>query len=380
MKLDLVEVYSGYIQMGKPLVLPLYSSEGLLLANKGSVLDDEQFAIVAGHEKILTPKSELIAELEAIKLSNYHAEEIQDAPYQFPDTFSRLMKLERQYIKLLSHKGNDFEKKMMFLVRQLDALITSSPDSSLAKIFLRTTRYASIELCFATAIIGAICTRAMEWDETERHLFMCAAMTLDVGILLKTNAGGILNLEPSFSDIQDDNNVYKSAAFLIEQNIDNAKWLNYVLNHRLNDPRGNSEHDEAADLSMSNSLMIFIHNYCQMVLGYGYEQRVFPNVALTELVRENVCRYRKLFLKVFSRAVGIFPAGGMLNLVTGEICLVQKQSADSSKPFVRILQDKHGKLVSSPLVRQLDNNNLKIRDMIFNESLMNKVDFSAFWR
>jgi hypothetical protein len=84
-------------------------------------------------------------------------------------------------------------------------------------------------------------------------------------------------------------------------------------------------------------------------------QQAFPTERiLAVLKRDDGLQFDRFLVRRFVQLVGIYPAGNLVKLSTGEIAVVTKVHApDPYRPKVRIVIDRAGTLVEKPLVVNL---------------------------
>jgi putative nucleotidyltransferase with HDIG domain len=81
-----------------------------------------------------------------------------------------------------------------------------------------------------------------------------------------------------------------------------------------------------------------------------------PDRAVMQLLREAGSSLDPLFVRLFVRALGVFPVGCVVRLSDMSVGIVRSRGADLLTPLVRVLFDGHGTELESPTETKLGSN------------------------
>lgn len=107
-------------------------------------------------------------------------------------------------------------------------------------------------------------------------------------------------------------------------------------------------------LNLGTMLCSIADVYDAMRSERSYQQSFPTDRILAVLQRRQGTQFDQHLVRRFAQLVGVYPAGNLVRLNTGEIALVVKTHApDPFRPLVRVIVDRHGARLAEPIDVQL---------------------------
>ncbi len=354
----------------QPIAWPLYDENGLLLLKKGYVITMPNLVerLIERGCYIGLPNSDATRinitaanEDEAGKTETADKKE-PPAPPKPPQTpvFTRagdLVTSIRRIHKLLCEPAsNRINVKDYVLDRaeQLISLVEEDEDAVLASVYLSTViqDYRPSHQLMGAAV-AAILAPQCDIDDQHRRALICAALTRDVGLAeFDKVAGAVGNglTDTVRAKVQQHSQI--SVKILTHHNVTDPLWLRYVLEHHER-PDGNGYPDKkrSGEALPGSFLLNLADSYASMVLPNNRSPGKFHANAMKELFLEKGTRYEERHVAALIKTLSRFPAGSLVSVANGEICLVKKTQATTSTPLVFSIYDRTGMPRSSPVIR-----------------------------
>ncbi len=381
-KQKLVPAYKGLLKANQPLLCPLYSGQGTLLAEKGVVLNDEQVLRIKNHGALFTYKSELLAALEDSRLSLDGrgvpaTKEYVPAPMGFDGWHS----IEKAVSALLATPPPDkpFDQTTYALVKRIQMLCERNRDEAISRIFIEFDNACLARHAINVAVICFLCTDFMGWDEKRIQALMSAALTMNISlreqaqnILLPVTGG-----DPAQNTVLEQHPA-ESEKVLRGRGVSEESWLSLVRkHHELADGTGFPDHIGEDDLSWGDHVLSLCDQYCMMVMGMHNEAAVYPHIAITEALTHFAGRYRKVLSKALLKTVGLYPPGCLVRLESNEIAMIVANGKKVDAPKVKVVVDSYGNILSSPVMRWAGSGPTAIADVVHSNAIINQLKLFA---
>jgi putative nucleotidyltransferase with HDIG domain len=150
--------------------------------------------------------------------------------------------------------------------------------------------------------------------------------------------------------------------------------MEVVLEHHLRyDRKGYPVVDPDKEAGFFGMIAQLADAYDAITTARVYQNAFEPSRAVARLQSLAGTVFDPKLLEVFVRMVGIYPAGSLLRLSTGELALVVKANPnDSSRPFVRLLFDRTGRRLAED--REVDLTEQDPESGQFRRSIIMAVD------
>ena len=150
--------------------------------------------------------------------------------------------------------------------------------------------------------------------------------------------------------------------------------MEVVLEHHLRfDRKGYPVVDPDKEPGFFGMIAQLADAYDAITTSRVYQNAFEPSKAMARLQSLSGAVFDPKLLEVFVRMVGIYPAGSLVRLSTGELALVVKANpTDSSRPFVRLLFDRTGRRLTEE--REMDLTELDSGAGQYRRSIIMAVD------
>jgi len=361
----LVPVYSNSIRTDKPLVFPLYSKDGTLLANRGAILEQDQSLKLLVHGEIFTRQSELVSELDRVIVKGSYtppSNSVDKVSYKVLSTREKLDKLKNDYIFRLDSSQEKFEENILFISDRLDGIIKQNESSALAYIYLSINRHSKFDFMFSLGIMSGIIVRNLRWKKKERMMIITASLISDFVIHDEKNPDKIsLNLESAGITLE------KVINYAIKlKNIGNDGVVNII------------PHEQ--DFNFADSLFNTIYLYFAFQHNYKNSTALLPDMAIKRLSKEKFSRYSNYILKKLIEIVGFYPPGCFVKLASKEIALVQSKGNSPDTPTIRIVMLNNGAIQRQTPTKIANQSSLKIIKIVNSSNILNFINVENYWQ
>ncbi|HEY5801605.1 MAG TPA: HD domain-containing phosphohydrolase [Burkholderiaceae bacterium] len=317
-----IRISMSDIVMAQPLVCDLYAS-AQAPENERPLLRQGQILHPGTLLDTLIHKG-LYAEADALALQ---------AP---PSALRTLNQLSHQLDRLLHAMASSTSAQddVRQLAREAIKLAGSRRDIALASVLLgQIAGPYAVRHCLETALVAATVAAAMRRPFDEALCVVCAALTMNVGMLgyheqYQHRRGGLSDEETR--TIQ--RHPMESAALLAQAGVSDADWLTCVEQHH-ETPDGRGYPQGCTGIAPNAQLLSLADRYCAAVSARNYRRSQLPDAALRELLASGV---EPALAEAFEAALGACPPGTRVRLHSGETGVVASDDA------VAVLLDADG--------------------------------------
>ncbi|MCE1243076.1 HD domain-containing phosphohydrolase [Oryzomicrobium sp.] len=236
---------------------------------------------------------------------------------------------------------------------QLIAMVGEDADAVLAAAYLTTEipEYRPGHQLLGAAI-AALLAPSCGINGAQRRTLVCAALTRDVGLHeFDQSPDGTSRTLSETARAKVQGHAELSAGILATHGIKDEPWLRYVREHHERpDGSGYPVHKRTGEALPGSFLLNLADSYASMVLTSERVPGKFPANVIRELFLEKGHRYDELHVTALFKTLTRFPAGTLVSLANGEICMVKRTAADG-KPMAYSIYDRTGMPQSSPVLR-----------------------------
>ncbi|ALT78710.1 HD-GYP domain-containing protein [Paucibacter sp. KCTC 42545] len=331
------------IVLGAPLPFSVRDAAHMLLLARGQVIADE------AQLTELFQRGALV-EIEELAVSAQTPRQVSKAQRmtRLPSDWDNSKQQVRQ---ALSAPVAELAASVDECTDHLLSLIELSPDVALSQVVRQPEGGAghygvNHSIHAATACLAS--ARYLGWNDAEQRRAFQAALTMNVAMLdlqarLAHQVSALTNLQRETIREHPE----KGAEMLSQAGIDDADWLEAVLqHHELSDgsgyPRGSSDIGELAEL------LRFADVYTARLSARSNRPAMSAQQAGREILQMAASSPMAAAL---IKAFGIFPPGCMVKLASGEIGVVLRNGAKAYHPVVAALTNAQGESRKQPLTR-----------------------------
>jgi len=361
----LVPVFSNAIRTDKPLIFPLYSKDGTLLASRGVILEQNQSLKLLLHGEIYTHQSDLVSELDKVIVKgNYSpsSNAADNVSYRVLSTREKLDKLKKDYISRLDSNQDRFEENMLFISDRLDNIIKQKESSALAYVYLENNSRSKFDFMFSLGIIMGVIVRNLQWKEKERMMIITASLISDLVS-------------------QKENNTEKIGQYLEDTGVTLNKIINYIINLKnIGNDGVITVIPREQDFNFADSLFNTVYLYYALQHEYKNSDALPPDTAIIRLSKETFSRYSNYLLKKIIEIVGLYPPGCFVKLASKDIALVQSKGNSPDAPTIRIVMLNNGTIQRQTPTKVANQSAHKIVKVLHSSTILNFVNIENYWQ
>jgi len=362
-----------------PLSVPIYDSDGILLAEKGTVLSFSVALNLSKHTDLYTIDKELVKALSTIKKNKGYEEHL---VFKISSVIKRFEKLEDELkVIFVSPKEVDINALLSTIISRIQVLCEKSPDTALAKILLDEKSNYTVRHSLHTAILCELATGFLNWNKNERRSLLGAALTMNISLGLLQD-----ELQTQSSPLTDeqrhiiDAHPASSAHLLKSLEIEDKNWLDFVeKHHETRDGKGYPLGLSDNELPIGAVLLNVADVYCAKITGRTYRTPIKADIAARDIYLVKNKHDNDSVVQVFVKVLGLYPPGSIVQLANKEIGIVTKRGSQVNTPTVKALLSPAGKRYGSPVLRKTDVKSFTIVKLMDPEIIRHKVSEEIIW-
>jgi len=366
------------IRAEQPLLFPIYNKNGILLAEKGSLLTRSQVQKLEKLSEIFT----LHRALETTIVSKYAKTEERNSIYRLPPPLERLETLEELLFEVYSTPNSSTcLSKILTLVNRLQTICEKSPDAAIAKIITDTNDNYSVKHPLHTAILCELAAGYLNWDIEEKRNIIAAALTMNLSLGMIQNK---LLDQPQPLSLEQQQVIHdhpeETCKLLKKIGVQNSQWIDYVLKHHETiDGKGYPSGLTETDIPMAALLINLSDVYCAKVSGRSYREPIFANVAARDIYLEKDNTEKGTLIEVFVKTLGLYPPGCLVRLENDELAIVVSRGNRVDTPIVRVLSSNPKNPLLPKVKRNTQQNHYGIKNIVLDGSIEASLDYNEVW-
>lgn len=339
----------GDLQVGKPLACAIYDRNGILLLQRGGIVENEN------QLETLLERDCLIAGAGAGGAGDAQADApVPPAP---PTPFEAMDQLQREvgllHRRLLAGTATDVDKQVARLAACINDALARDSDAALASMQLQLDPNDHAARQAHAAIICVFAARTLALDTTAAAALTGAALTYDVALgplatQLNSQSEGL-----STDQLQLVRGHPEASRRLLEAaGITDPLWLDAVLHHheRL-DGSGYPHRLRGDDIQPLTRLLAIVDIYTAMLRPRTYRDAIPARMALRNIFLERGKQVDEALTTLLIKELGVYPPGTLVRLANDEIGVVVRRGDDAAHPQVSRLMTAEGYRASVAVVR-----------------------------
>jgi HD-GYP domain-containing protein (c-di-GMP phosphodiesterase class II) len=323
--------------------------DGVLILAKGTVLTSKSIELFTHEHGTPAPKPPP-PEPETPKIT---VEPVEDNETPFDVIDKILQQLDGLYKTGDIRAQKNLVRRVLAICDLIRDVCLENEDLALGSILLEQKARYTVRHPLRAALVSHIVSRQLGWATDDQASLVCAALTMNVGMLSLQEK--LNDQDAPLSQWQKDEVRKHPAAgveLLKESGVTDKLWLKAVLQHHeaLNGSgypsglKGDEIIEGARILSLADA-------YCARVSGRNYRPPLLPSVAVKKLFLSNTNPVDKDLALVFVKNLGVFPPGTFVKLLNGETAIVTQRGEKINNPIVCALVKANGARILSPIRR-----------------------------
>lgn len=342
--MNTIKLQDQDLTLGQPLPWPVYDRNLKLLLTQGFILTSEkQKKILLAQGVYRQPTNN-----EEATVTAYFS----GTPFDRLDAIKQTVASELAAIERGQH--NDCQRRFLDLAAAIQKLCHENADAALGALILdQKALYTHLHpiLC---AILTELLTRRRKIPVQDRQLFIAAAFTQNIGMLLEQESLTHQNTPLTTKQRKlIDEHPHRGREMLQFAGIDQHDWLNAVLlHHERFDGKGYPHGFSGTAIPEPVRILSLSDIYSAMVLPRQYRDGLFVKQALRDIFLQRGNAVDGELTALLIKEIGIYPPGAFVRLANGETAVVLRRGLkNANTPLVLSLLSPRGAPYSNPQQR-----------------------------
>lgn len=358
-----VQVREGEVKVGQRLPWDVYTAEGILLKDAGTLIENEQQARrleAEGNQR----KMGGVNQTTTVTVGKDPITGATANPFaRVEELLRRLNGLLKALIKPEDPK--EMEKRVLRFSEGVQELVGRDVDAALGACHLVNQEDYVVNHTLYVALLSELVARRMEKPELERRSLVAASLTANIA-MLGLQRRLVAQAEPLTEEQQHSIHDHPARAVKHLKNIgiEDDLWLEIILQHHERLDGGGYPRGIQGEAFIEEArIMAIADRYHAMISGRKYRKGLMPREALRKLFMEDGQVISADLAQLFIKEVGFFPPGSFVKLANGEAGLVIRRGGQPTTPEVAALASEQGRFYAQPLRRDTSQSELAIKGM-----------------
>ena len=360
--MTLVTLNIDSIPLGQPMPFALRGVTGLLLANKGYVIQnraDLEVLVERGVELCLDTEESgdshriYLNYLQRMLLSDKSMGEIAAArigdsaadPYEGPKKRSanwpNLQLLTTQLLR--SPRAGDFGGRLFALYQELSQECQHAPDAALLGLIQISGREAQMYSATHSMLVACVCIvvarTTLNWPEDKVLRLGCAALTMNCAMTELQDQLALQTSPLTMAQITDvENHAERTEALLLELGVEDAVWLEAVRLHHYRSPGPLKDKTEAQQIAR---LIQRADIFAARLAPRASRTPMPVTAAMQSCYHDEEHKVDEAGAAIV-KTLGVYPPGTYVRLVSQETGLVLRRGNTATTPRVAVLINRDG--------------------------------------
>lgn len=355
-----------HLELGKPIPYDLLDPNGIILLKNGYVLQS------------LDQLNRLI-ERGVTFCEILDEEQLRQQQKATISVFEQISQLANAYEALFEITSIDY-RAILPIAESLQHLCELDSDAALAIIQLHRSRRYSLLHAFHSAVLTEILLKRLERPVEDRRDAVAAVLTMNISMLSLQDELYTQNTPLSLEQKRDVvSHPLRALQTLQAQGIERPVWLDVVEHHHeMIDGSGYPKRLAQPALSIESQAASLADRYCAMVAERSYRAGMPPTTAKNDLLLRQAATIDPALAQAFTKEVGNYPPGALVELVNGEIAVVVKRLLNPDQPLVRSLRSPSGIAYAKPPKHTTNSAVHTIRHALSSGKICG-VDWASLW-
>lgn len=387
--MSLVSLNTTSIPLGQPLPFVLRGADGVLLAQKGFVIqsrgeldsmlargrqlcvdteesgDSHRAYMAQLHRMLNTDKA--LGEIAAMTMATMEPpvpapEDLlrdSDEPLAWPELQLRLTQLLRM------PSAHDFVPRFQALFDELERTCRQTPDAALLALIYLSARdthmYSATHAMLVSCVSMVVARETLKWPDVAVQQVGCAGLSMNLA-MTELQDQLALQRQPlsAHQVVALEGHAARSAAMLQAMGIQDPLWLEAVRNH----------HQRAPGPMSSKTLVQQMSRLIQRADIFG--ARMAPResrwpMLVTEAMQASYYDENQQVDALGAglvKTLGVYPPGSFVRLASQELGIVVRRGVTATAPRVAVIRNRDGMPTGEPIPRDSSLANWKIKGVV----------------
>ncbi|TFW31852.1 HD-GYP domain-containing protein [Massilia horti] len=371
MTTQLYEIDPAKIKVNQPLQWDVFSVQGKLLLQKGSIILTED------QRERLLEFGMYVNKADVQKRVSEGARQAFDPFYEWDDLRGWLGRLNLALMKVVNAPVPGPMPNLLAeidqVAKRIQMAVTKAPDESIFQIMQMETTHYVIAHHLQAAALCAIVARSIGWSEHGVLNACRAALTMNIGMLdlQSTLTSQTTPLTPAQRKIIDEHGAV-GRRLLEAIGVVDQEWLCAVEKHH---PEREAP---GAPIPLLAQLAHHVDIYLAKVTPRAYRSAKNAQVAARELLQDP--RLDKGLTSPLIKMIGIYPPGTYVKLANGDSAVVVRRGANAHTPSVCSLVSATGLPLGEPVARDTSQPKYAITSLLSGTKVMVVFDRIKLFR
>lgn len=356
-----IKVAPDLLEMGRPLVWPLYNAARAVIAPQGHVIQTDAECQRLREQGYYYPPERLeehfIAEAATLESLN---------PVDpFADYGFMLVVLERA-LDALARGQTDTRQRLMDLVQRVRLAAMSDPDACLALMHVYAARPSVHEQTLFYALLCWFVGVGLDYSEERLQQLIAASLSANIALMpfqdrlnasrntLSEQQRAIIRVHPQ-----------RSADVLKSAGITDTGIVKAVLQHHEEwDGSGYPQQLRHDDIVQEARILALAERYVALITQRAYRDRYRTDEALRHLLDEARDDPSKAHYRALYTALTVHPPGALVQLRNGEVAVVAKRPTAERPMELLCITNPQGLMYLDPARRRDDGSQSLIEEAV----------------
>ncbi|MEQ6885982.1 HD domain-containing phosphohydrolase [Salicola sp. Rm-C-2C1-2] len=359
-----VQVAPDLIDVGRPLLWPLYSATHTLLAPQGHVVQTEGECERFRAQGYYHPPERL----EERFISEGAALDSLSPINPFTEYGFLLVALERT-LDALARGQNDARQRLMDLVQRVRLAGMSNPDACLALVHVYAARPSVHEQALFYALLCWFVGTELECGEEALQQLVAAALSANIALMPFQD-----RLNASRAKLSEQQRVIirrhpqRSAEVVAAAGITDKPITNAIRQHHEEcDGNGYPDGLQARDISQHARILALAERYVALITRRAYRDRYRTDDALRYLLDAAREDPQKAHYRALYNTLTIHPPGALVQLRNGETAVIAKRATEERPLELVCIANPQGHVYLDPFKRRDDGSHTLIEQTVVTE-------------
>lgn len=363
-----------HIKVNQPLSWDVFDQAGGLLLRKGYVIESEK-QVRGLVERGLFVTGNAIDDEETPTPPPPKPQ----APTRF-DPFWLWDDIHAKLVRVLRNiEAEDMvEDKLTSIALLVNVLTDKDADAALGAILLKDAKRYTFTHALHVAVMAAIISRRLGWDDDERRDLVCTALSMNVAMIdLQTELTVQQTPLTAEQRAAIDAHSAQGSELLARRGVRNVRWLKAVEQHHTRQDLDAGALTKPDALGIAELVRI-LDVFCAKISPRAYRLAIQPPAAARDIFVGERDRNNP-FLGPLIKEVGIYMPGTFIKLESGEIALVVQRGQTANTPKALALSRDDGMPYGEGIRRDTARPEYAVRGVVPKDRVPQRLDLPRLW-